>query len=131
VEHFIELFGKNEGITGITEEALAALKSYHWPRNIRQLKNAVRQAVVMHDRRGADAHLIRIGDLPQWVLEGPPAERASSGTRKAITKALLERVLHENGWNVPAAARHFGCSEGHAYYLIRKFGLQKPGSDGA
>jgi transcriptional regulator of acetoin/glycerol metabolism len=30
-------------------------------------------------------------------LEGPSREKASSGIKKPITKALLERVLYENG----------------------------------
>jgi two-component system, NtrC family, response regulator AtoC len=49
VTHFIQKFNKlhDRSLQGIDGEALAKLKSYDWPGNIRELENAVERAFVM------------------------------------------------------------------------------------
>jgi DNA-binding NtrC family response regulator len=50
VRHFIARIGASETqgrVTGISGEAMAILKAYDWPGNIRQLENAVFRAVVL------------------------------------------------------------------------------------
>src|SRR5690606_376933 len=50
VQHFISRVGPAEArgrITGISAGAMAMLKSYDWPGNIRQLENAIFRAVVL------------------------------------------------------------------------------------
>jgi two-component system nitrogen regulation response regulator NtrX len=131
VQHFIEQEGVSEGIVGITEEALAVLKSYHWPRNVRQLRNAVRQAIIKHGDAEVNGEWIQLEDVPEWVLDEPPVTQTHAGEKKQVNKPGLERFLRESGWNVRAAAEHFGRSEGHIYFLMRNYGLQRPGSAGA
>ena len=45
VEHFIDLFNQRHRrripVTGISEEALAAMGRYDWPGNVRELSNAI------------------------------------------------------------------------------------------
>src|SRR5207237_1212128 len=48
----------------ISSQALAALESYHWPGNIRQLENAVQHAVLVST--GPELHL---RDLPEPIQE--------------------------------------------------------------
>ncbi len=78
-----------------TSDALALLRAYSWPGNIRQLENAVRRAVVLADGEAltpddfpqiADA-LIPNGELPEaadrGVAEARPAARAAQEGAKA------------------------------------------------
>jgi DNA-binding NtrC family response regulator len=62
VRHFIARFAAEEGkrVDGIEPEALAMLKRYSWPGNIRQLENAVFRAVVL-----ADQPLLGVSEFPQ------------------------------------------------------------------
>jgi len=62
VRHFIARFAAEEGkrVDGIEPEALAMLKRYSWPGNIRQLENAVFRAVVL-----ADQPLLGASEFPQ------------------------------------------------------------------
>jgi len=62
VRHFIARFAAEEGkrIDGIEAEALAMLKRYSWPGNIRQLENAVFRAVVL-----ADQPMLTVSEFPQ------------------------------------------------------------------
>ena len=62
VRHFIARFAAEEGkrIDGIEADALAMLRRYSWPGNIRQLENAVFRAVVL-----ADTPMLAVNEFPQ------------------------------------------------------------------
>jgi DNA-binding NtrC family response regulator len=73
--HFLARFSAEEGkrIRAVTAEALALLRRYGWPGNVRQLENAVFRAVVL-----AESDEIGIGEFPQIAAhftdfrESPP-----------------------------------------------------------
>jgi DNA-binding NtrC family response regulator len=62
VRMFIARFAAEEGkrVDGISPDALAMLKRYSWPGNIRQLENAVFRAVAL-----ADGAVLGINEFPQ------------------------------------------------------------------
>jgi len=47
--HFLEVFKRknNKNIDGFKKEAMDVMLQYHWPRNVRQLENAIERAVVL------------------------------------------------------------------------------------
>ncbi len=63
--HFLAQFGKEEGrrFRGFTREAEAAIMAYPWPGNVRQLQNAIRNVVVLHD-----AEMVEAAMLPPMLL---------------------------------------------------------------
>jgi DNA-binding NtrC family response regulator len=74
VRHFLARFSAEEGkrIRLISTEALALLKSYSWPGNVRQLENAVFRAVVL-----AEGDSIGIAEFPQIAAQAQlPKEQA-------------------------------------------------------
>lgn len=64
VDHFIARLAAEAGkrVVGISEPALALLRTYNWPGNIRQLENAVYRAVVL-----SDSAYLETADFPQIV----------------------------------------------------------------
>jgi DNA-binding NtrC family response regulator len=62
VRHFVTRFSAEEGrkIRRIDETALAMLKAYDWPGNVRQLENAVFRAVVL-----CEGDVLTVDDFPQ------------------------------------------------------------------
>ncbi len=56
VEHFLEIFRQDFGrqLPGISPEAMDVLSGYHWPGNIRELKNCLERAAIL-----ANEELIR------------------------------------------------------------------------
>ncbi|HZY88542.1 MAG TPA: sigma 54-interacting transcriptional regulator, partial [Gemmataceae bacterium] len=82
--HFLRLYAQKsaKAITGLDDDALAALKSCRWPGNVRQLENVIERAVVV-----ADGPVITVRELPPELLaEGPRHEtpaRASGILREA------------------------------------------------
>jgi DNA-binding NtrC family response regulator len=71
VWHYLARFAAEEGkrIQSIDGDALALLKAYGWPGNVRQLENTVYRAVIL-----AEGDHLRVEDLPQIVAQvGGPA----------------------------------------------------------
>ena len=70
-EHFVARFGEQmgKGITGISGDALACLKAYPWPGNIRELENAIERAVALER-----TPTILADSLPEQVRETLPIQ---------------------------------------------------------
>ena len=68
--HFLEVFNKknNKSLQGFTEEAIEVMQRYSWPRNVRQLENAVERAVVL-----ARGDVVSPVDLPPEILQAVQA----------------------------------------------------------
>ena len=81
VDHFVQKFSQRLGkrITGVDETAMAELRRYHWPGNIRELENTIERAVVLTTGP-------RLGPDTVWVM----------GTAAAPTTGLPSLRLHQN-----------------------------------
>lgn len=68
--HFLRLYSEKAGkkIQGIEDDALALLKAYSWPGNIRQLENVLERGVVV-----AEGDVITVDDLPAELLGTGPS----------------------------------------------------------
>ncbi len=62
---FIKKFNENhkKRITGISADAMAVLKKYNWPGNIRELENVIEHAFVLES-----THVVSLTSLPESVL---------------------------------------------------------------
>jgi transcriptional regulator with GAF, ATPase, and Fis domain len=67
-QHFLRLYSArmNKQVANIDDDALACLKAYPWPGNIRQLENAIQHAVVI-----AEKPLVTIDELPAELRAVP------------------------------------------------------------
>ena len=92
--HFLAQFSKEEGrrFRGFSREAEAAVIAYPWPGNVRQLQNAMRNVVVLHD-----ADMVEVAMLPPMLLRGarpvgsvpsPPAPNPVAAPREAPPQAV-------------------------------------------
>ncbi len=65
VGFFIRQYNGRQGlnISGISDQAMEALKKYDWPGNIRELANAIERAIIF-----CDGETIQLGDLPKDVV---------------------------------------------------------------
>ncbi len=74
--HFLRLYSQRSAkeMTGIDDDAMARLKGYSWPGNIRQLENVIERAVVI-----AEGTVVMVDDLPAELLEETGEEGASRG----------------------------------------------------
>jgi DNA-binding NtrC family response regulator len=84
VQHFISRVGPAEArdkINGISSGALAMLKAYDWPGNIRQLENAIFRAVVL-----AESNVLTADEFPQIKaqVEGIDESALDAGVSASI-----------------------------------------------
>ncbi len=114
VRHFMQHFAGENGKTGMTidESAMAALVSYQWHGNIRELRNCIERMVVLC--RGTE---LTIDNVPVNIREN-----VSPGITKVLMrpqsgcdlehneKLLIERALNECGGNRSHAAEKLGIS---------------------
>src|SRR5262249_59484592 len=74
---FMARFALEQGRTPIDEiraDALDALRAYAWPGNIRELRNAIYEAMAF--KRGGNQ--LTLFDLPQRMLQSGPAEERTA-----------------------------------------------------
>jgi DNA-binding NtrC family response regulator len=108
VRHFIARFAAEEGkrVDGIDADAVAMLKRYSWPGNIRQLENAVFRAVVL-----SDAPMLTVNEFPQiaahvkgYAVPVPPAPAPRDKTPRIAGPVMLgESAASPLTVNVPRA----------------------------
>jgi two-component system response regulator HydG len=85
--HFLEIFAKknNKEVKGFSQGAIEVMLQYPWPRNVRQLENAVERAVVM-----TKGEMINPGDLPPEILKAvePKIQKGILMDEKTISISL-------------------------------------------
>lgn len=99
----------------ISDEVIEVLKHYHWPGNVRQLKNIIERAVVL--TRGGS---IMVQDLPEELYpSGKIPETNNTGadrtTLKEIELHAIREALQKCDGNKSKAARLLGISR-KAFY---------------
>ena len=115
----------NRAVTGFSDEALAALESYPWPGNIRELQNVVERAVLL-----GKSELIAPADLPREIA-GAPTLRATRGGHRTLKEALevperqiILEVLEAHDWNRNATADALGVNRTTLYKKMKRLGLE-------
>ena len=118
-------------------EIMNKLKHYHWPGNIRELKNLLAYLVAVKPELG---QTVELSDLPQGItlLSSTllPPEESTTSTDK-ITSALnqsqpnnealqLQLCLKRHHWNVSAAARELGVARMTIYRRMKRFDITLP-----
>jgi PAS domain S-box-containing protein len=120
VEHFVARYGPPG--TRVSPAAAVALQSYEWPGNVRQLENAVRQALAARSHTtdallGPELFPLELG------ARAPAVSRERPLTASEDRRTLLLRALSSHGGNRTAAARALGIGRATFYRWWRDAGL--------
>jgi len=130
--HYLSIYSTEmaKKIQGISREALNCLKTYSWPGNIRELKNAIERAVVVCkgveiapldlpvELRDHDSgRLLADAGLAADFSEPLPA------VMDAIEKGIIKKTLEKSGGGKAKAARLLGISPTSLQYKLGKHGL--------
>lgn len=132
VDRFVETAARQVGVPrpAIDAAAMSRLMSYHWPGNIRELRNVIERAVLL-----SEGGAVTVAQLPREFGDERAAPDASPqggkrdglGQVEQFERAMLLRGLEENGWNVSATAKKLGLSRDQVRYRMEKYGLSRPG----
>jgi formate hydrogenlyase transcriptional activator len=124
VAHFAEIFGRrmSKQIDHIPRETMAALCTYDWPGNIRELQNRIERAVI----------LSKDGVLPN-PLPMPESQSVNSfpfpTTLREIERTTILSALEDRGWVVggtEGAAAKLGLPRTTLIYKMERFGICRP-----
>jgi transcriptional regulator with GAF, ATPase, and Fis domain len=125
IEHFVEIFTRRMGkqIEHIPSETIAALSSYRWPGNIRELQNLIERAVI----------LANDGILPNPLPPTGAAEVISVSaptTLRDSERTLILRTLEAVRWVIggpKGAAAKLGLKRTTLIHKMKKLGISRPG----
>ncbi|RLB53648.1 MAG: hypothetical protein DRI34_13125 [Deltaproteobacteria bacterium] len=115
-------------VSGVANEAMDLLMAYNFPGNVRELKNAIEQAVIL-----ARSDTIGVEDLPGRIARATTSTVVASSGRdyKSMKKSVLERferqyldqVLSEARGNVSRASEISGINRVNFYKLLKRHGI--------
>ena len=131
--YFIDNYCKKENIETktITDEALAIMREYHWPGNIRELKNIIERLVIM-----TPGQTIAAANLPGEIRKPRPQDDQAEITSLNLTadsykeaKELFEREfirqkLAENDWNISRTAEAIAIERSNLHRKIKAYGIE-------
>ena len=125
VSHFVRKFALQNGKPepSVDPSALAALASYAWPGNVRQLENVIESAVVMARGNVLTPDLVAV-DAPRLPVDDPGSLRFVPGTTLAdAERSLILATLQAEGGNKTRAAKTLGIGVRTLYRKLKEYGL--------
>ncbi|MCK6427041.1 MAG: sigma-54-dependent Fis family transcriptional regulator [Burkholderiaceae bacterium] len=127
-----------QAVPALSPEAAQWLHAWHWPGNLRELRNVVEYACAV-----CSGGYIQLGDLPDALLAAlqaaPPAPAAAPGAMACPPVGapadaallppqaqLLLQYLRAAQWNVSTVARQLGVARMTLYRRMKRWGLEAP-----
>jgi DNA-binding NtrC family response regulator len=127
VRHFLRKYGAGKQIAS---EAMEILSRHTWPGNVRELENTVEHAVAV-----CTNHVVRAGDLPEYIVAQVPAPAASPTARARplsladdrptldeLCRRYTHLVLSEADGNKSRAAEVLGINRRTLYRYLEADG---------
>ena len=121
----------------IQPDAMTALRAYHWPGNVRQLRNCLERGVIL-----ANNGVITVSELPPEVVRAPfvapqqsvpvqsglqpeklPANSGPLSLREVERQQILS-ALEQTGWHRGKTAELLGISPSTLYRRLRDYNLE-------
>jgi two-component system response regulator AtoC len=125
LKHFAEEMGKRVLI--FSADALAAMRHYQWPGNIRELQNCVERAVLV-----CRSQVIDVGDLPPYLFDQEKRNTGLAdlphdldGALEQIERDWITEALRRADGVQVRAAHMLGIAERSLWHRIKKYNLGK------
>ncbi|MCA9412333.1 MAG: sigma 54-interacting transcriptional regulator [Candidatus Omnitrophica bacterium] len=121
IEHFVRLLHieiPNLEPTHFTETAIKELQAYHWPGNIRQLKNVIERLYVSDED-----NVIHAAELPLEITTVEPLGGNFKDRVRAFEQSLLLGALKDAKGNQREAAKNLGLSYDQLRHYYKKYNL--------
>jgi transcriptional regulator of acetoin/glycerol metabolism len=114
VSDLMEIETRELGIPSVvlSDEARLIMLSYHWPGNLRELRNTIRHSVLLADRE-----IVGLEHLPEEMVS--ELAHTDLRARSKSQASRIEAALRHNGGNVSLTARYLGVSRATLYRKIQ------------
>jgi formate hydrogenlyase transcriptional activator len=127
VEHFVEVYSRRMGkeIEHIPPETMAAMVSYQWPGNIRELQNFIERSIILTSGNVLDPPLASLKSSAEVESLGPI-------TLEDAERDHIRKTLEQTGWVVAGpngAAARLGMKRSTLYFRMQKLGISRTKRD--
>ena len=141
VEHFLReaCMANKVPVVTASHEAIAYLQTLPFPGNIRELKNLVERALLMHEsplsasplgENSKEGDMLTVADFQNKVLtsnevfpQRGSGEGASVATLDDLERSAIAACIQKHNGNLSLVAKELGISRGALYRKIEKHGL--------
>jgi two-component system nitrogen regulation response regulator NtrX len=137
VDYFLKLYAESNDFRPkvVAPEAMAILRDYSWPGNIRELKNLTERLSIM-----VQGETIELSDLPRLEGREMVAKLDSSGSgslpkislgltlrelREDVERGYIAQALDACGGNVTQAAKTLGIERTNLHKKIKYYELER------
>lgn len=121
--HFIRMFNlklaRSIPVTGVSAQAMEAMRSYAWPGNVRELANAIESALTF-----GRSNSIRLDDLPEAV-SGRAVQARGPMSLPETERGLIRHALEAANGNISRAARMLQISRKKLYARMIRYDLTR------
>jgi two-component system response regulator GlrR len=119
-QHFLRDLAESYGIEarGFSPEAMEFLVAFHWPGNIRQLRNVVEQCLAL-----STTSLIPLSLLQKALKEAPASFLPLQEAKEQFERSYLARLLQSTNGNVSQAAKLAKRNRTEFYRLLNRYGM--------
>ena len=137
VDHFVARFAAERRVPtpAVSAEAMAALQTYEWPGNVRQLRNVVERTIILAP--GDRLQVIDVDMLPSEVMSDQerivPGNAAKSimGTplreaRETFEREYLRVQIRRFSGNISRTATFIGMERSALHRKLKTLGLADP-----
>jgi PAS domain S-box-containing protein len=123
VEHFISRFNQlhNKNICCVTNEVTAALLSYDYPGNVRELENIIEHCFVLCEGEVIEARHLPLSVRP--YLKSESTKDNEPTTIKQMEIILIKQALKRNKGNKTAASKQLGIDKSTLFRKMKVFGI--------
>ena len=127
VTHFLARFNRNmkREVRDVVPAAMDVLRGYDWPGNVRQLRNVIERALILHPL----IKELRVEHLPPEIRQVPKPESFAGGSTtdgmnlQGTEIKMLREALERSAGNQSKAARLLGISRDTLRYRLKKYEL--------
>ncbi len=138
IDHFFARYANDQGLAPpeVTAEAMAALQSYEWPGNVRQLRNVVERTVILTARERMSriepdmlpSEIINsriAGELGMPALMGSPLREARENFEREYLKVQIRRF----SGNISKTASFIGMERSALHRKLKLLGIAERRDD--
>lgn len=101
-----------------SDDAIATLQRYHWPGNIRELRNVLERALLLRD-----VEVLEADDL--WLEPDEPQSRSAAQSLVDVEIQHIVSILGSQNGHVEKAAKILGIPRSSLYEKIKKYGIER------
>jgi transcriptional regulator with GAF, ATPase, and Fis domain len=136
-EAFLKDIGRAFGRppAGISREARRLLTEYHWPGNVRQLRNALERAAILCEGGLITADHLALNATTRPSAQPLPSNEPTSSAAAApiqqpssdlqsVERAMIEQALQNTRFNKSKAAKALGLTRHQLYVRMKKHGFE-------